>query len=186
MARRPRRDAQENRERLVEVAARLFAEHGLDAAPAAVAREAGVGVGTLYRHFPTREALVDAAYRHQLTAVCTSAADLLRTRPTGAAALHAWMLRFLDYATAKNGMSEALSSAIASGADPFADSHALLVAAVTDLLAAGRADATLRADVDPDDVLLLLGGTALTVDQHGTREQAHRLVGLLLDALVAR
>ncbi|MGW1787619.1 TetR/AcrR family transcriptional regulator [Streptomyces tubercidicus] len=101
------------------VAAQVFAEQGLDTAPAAIAKQAGVGVGTLYRHFPTREALIDAAYRHQLTLVCGKASGLL-TRIPVAEATQVWMEHFLDYATTKSGMSAALNAVIASGVAPAA------------------------------------------------------------------
>ncbi|PRY40475.1 TetR/AcrR family transcriptional regulator [Umezawaea tangerina] len=179
--RRTRSDALENRARLLEVAARVFAEQGLDTAPAAIAKQAGVGVGTLYRHFPTREALVDAAYRHQLTLVCDQAAELV-TRHPAAEATRLWMTHFIDYATAKTGMSEALNAIIASGVDPFVDSRALLTGAVATLLGAGAEDGSVRTDVASEDVLLLMGGIAYSV-QHGTKEQAGRLVDLLMDAL---
>ncbi|GAB2804646.1 TetR/AcrR family transcriptional regulator [Streptomyces daliensis] len=179
--RRTRSDALQNRERLLEVAAQVFADEGLETAPAAIAKRAGVGVGTLYRHFPTREALIDAAYRHQLTSVCARAADLLAEHPA-AEATRKWMEHFLDYATAKIGMSAALNAVIASGVDPYADSRALLTDAVEALLKAGARDGSLRGDVTSDDVLFLMGGVAYSV-QYGTREQARRLVGLLMDAL---
>jgi len=179
--RRTRSDALQNRARLLEVAARAFAEEGLDAAPAAIAQRAGVGVGTLYRHFPTREALVDAAYQHQLARVCETVADLVARYPAAEAA-RGWMAHFLDYAAAKSGMSAALDAVIASGADPFADSHALLVGAVGVLLEAGARDGTLRTDLTPDVVLLFMGGIAYSV-RHGTPAQAGRLVDLLMDAL---
>jgi AcrR family transcriptional regulator len=180
--RRTRSDALQNRERLLEVASQVFAEQGLDTAPAAIAKQAGVGVGTLYRHFPTREVLIDAAYRRQLTRVCEKAADLLRQH-TAAEATRAWMEHFLDYATAKNGMSEALNTVIASGTDPYADSRALLSTAVANLLEAGARDGSLRTDITSDDVLLFMGGTAQSAGQYGTREQARRLIDLLMDAL---
>jgi AcrR family transcriptional regulator len=140
-----------------------------------------VGVGTLYRHFPTREALVDATYRHQLTRVCETVADLVAGYPA-AEATRRWMAHFLDYATAKSGMSAALDAVVASGVDPFADSHALLTGAVGTLLEAGARDGTLRTDLTPEDVLLAMGGTAYSV-RHGTPAQAVRLVDLLMDAL---
>jgi AcrR family transcriptional regulator len=180
--RRPRSDALQNRERLLEVAAQVFAEQGLDTAPAAIARQAGVGVGTLYRHFPTREALIEAAYRRRLTRVCEKAADLL-TRHAAAEATRAWMEHFLDYATAKTGMSEALNTVIASGADPYADSRALLAQAVSTLLEAGARDGTLRTDTTSDDILLLVGGIAQAAGRYGTREQTLRLIDLVMDAL---
>ena len=180
--RRTRSDALQNRERLLEVAARAFAEEGLDAAPVSIARQAGVGVGTLYRHFPTREALIDAAYQHELSRVCDKAAELL-ARHTAAAATRAWMGYFLDYATAKRGMSEALNAVISSGADPYASSRTLLADAVGVLLEAGARDGTLRTDVSHDDVLLAMSGIAQSTGQYGTREQATRLIDLLMDAL---
>ena len=180
--RRTRSDALQNRERLLEVATRAFAEEGLGAAPVSIARQAGVGVGTLYRHFPTREALIDAAYQHELRRVCDKAAELL-TRHTAAAATRAWMGYFLDYATAKRGMSEALNAVIASGADPYASSRTLLTNAVGVLLEAGARDGTLRTDVSHDDVLLAMSGIAQSTGQYGTREQAARLIDLLMDAL---
>ncbi|MCT2588807.1 TetR/AcrR family transcriptional regulator [Streptomyces sp. N2-109] len=180
--RRTRSDALQNRERLLEVAAQVFAEQGLDTAPAAIAKQAGVGVGTLYRHFPTREALIDAAYRRRLTLVCEKAAELLPGH-TAAEATRAWMEHFLDYATAKSGMSEALNTVIASGVDPYADSRTLLVDAVSTLLEAGARDGSLRGDITPEDVLLFMGGIALSAGQYATREQAGRLVALLMDAL---
>ncbi|MFF8092552.1 TetR/AcrR family transcriptional regulator [Streptomyces sp. NPDC016675] len=179
--RRTRSDALQNRERLLEVAAQAFAEQGLDTSPAAIAKQAGVGVGTLYRHFPTREVLIDAAYRRQLTQVCEKANDLLAQYPA-AEATRMWMKHFIHYATAKSGMSEALNAVIASGIDPYSDSRALLTDAVATLLAAGTRDGSLRTDVPPDDVLLLMGGIAYSV-QHGTKEQARALVDLFMDAL---
>ncbi|MDQ0745838.1 AcrR family transcriptional regulator [Streptomyces africanus] len=179
--RRTRSDALQNRERLLEVAAQVFAEQGLDTAPAAIARQAGVGVGTLYRHFPTREVLIDAAYRRQLTQVCEKVNDLLTQHPA-AEATRMWMEHFIHYATAKSGMSEALNMVIASGIDPYSDSRALLTDAVATLLAAGARDGSLRTDLAPDTVLLLMGGIAYSV-QHGTEEQARPLVDLFMDAL---
>ena len=180
--RRTRHDALANRQRLLDVAARAFAEHGLDAATRSIAKEAGVGVGTVYRHFPTREALIDAAYQHELARVCDKAAELA-ARHTAAAATRAWMEYFLDYATAKRGMSAALNTVIASGADPYAASHTLLAGAVGALLEAGARDGTLRTDVSHDDVLLAMSGIAQSTGQYGTREQAARLIDLLMDAL---
>jgi AcrR family transcriptional regulator len=179
--RRTRSDALRNRARLLEVAAQAFAEEGLDTAPAAIAQRAGVGVGTLYRHFPTREALVDAAYRHQLARVCETVGELV-TRYPAAEATRRWVAHFLDYAAAKSGMSAALDAVVAAGADPFVDSLTLLTGAVGTLFEAGARDGTLRTDVTPDLVLLLMGGIAYSV-RHGTPAQAGQLVDLLMDTL---
>jgi AcrR family transcriptional regulator len=177
-----RADARRNRQRLLQAATDAFAAEGLSVPLDEIARRAGVGPGTLYRHFPTREALIDAAYQHELTRVCDKAAELL-ARHTAAAATRAWMGYFLDYATAKRGMSEALNAVIASGADPYASSHTLLTNAVSLLLEAGARDGTLRTDVSHDDVLLAMSGIAQSTGQYGTREQATRLIDLLMDAL---
>ncbi|WP_020659808.1 TetR/AcrR family transcriptional regulator [Amycolatopsis benzoatilytica] len=176
--RRTRRDALENRARLLEVAAQAFAEHGLATAPAAIAKKAGVGVGTLYRHFPTREALIDAAYRHQLAAVCERAPALLAEHPAEEA-FRRWLTGFLDYVRAKHGMSEALNAVIASGVDPYSDSRTMLLHAIGTFQAA---DGALRADVPSEDVLLLIGGVAYSA-QHCEEPQASRLIDLVLAAL---
>ncbi|MGW1267093.1 TetR/AcrR family transcriptional regulator [Streptomyces sp. NPDC002491] len=179
--RRTRSDALQNRERLLEIAARAFAEQGPEATPAAIARQAGVGVGTLYRHFPTREALLVAAHTRQITLVCEKAGDLV-ARHTGAEAIRAWLDHFLDHAMANSNMCAALNAALASDADPYAHTHTLLNDAVTTLIDAGARDGSLRADITPGDALLLVGSAAAWA-QHSTREQSHRLIELLMDAL---
>src|ERR1700722_1800300 len=158
-----RADAQRNRERLLEVAARVFAQAGPDVTLEAIAKEAGVGIGTLYRHFPTREALVDAAYRNELARLCDSVDELLRELPPDQA-LRVWMDRFVDYMTTKRGMGDALRALIASGGDPFSQSRDRLTAAVAALLQAGVAAGTLRPDVSADDVLVGLSGITLAID----------------------
>lgn len=179
--RKTRSDALQNREHLLEVAARVFAERGVDIAPAAIAKEAGVGVGTLYRHFPTREALIVAAHHRQLTLVHEKSADLAARFPASEAT-RTWIRHFLDFAAATSGMCTALNAVITADANPYADSHSLLTEAVTALLDAGAHDGTLRTDVTADDVLLLVGSLTCTV-QHTTPEQRLRIVDLLMDAL---
>jgi AcrR family transcriptional regulator len=184
-ARPLRADAQRNRDRLLEVAVRAFSRDGPDVTLDAIAKEAGVGIGTLYRHFPTREALIDAAYRSELARLCDSAADLLRDMPPDEA-LRAWMDRFADYMTTKRGMGDALRALIASGGDPFSESRGRLTAAVTTLLRAGAAADTLRSDVEPDDVLVSLSGISLATAGPERRDQAGRLLDLLMDGLRPR
>ncbi|MEV7020075.1 helix-turn-helix domain-containing protein [Streptomyces sp. NPDC093991] len=179
--RRTRSDALQNRERLLEVVVRVFAEEGMDTTPAAIAKQAGVGVGTLYRHFPTREALLVAAHSRQLSLVCETAPGLV-ARHSAAEATRTWLGHFLDHAMANSNMCAALNAVIASGVDPYAESHALLTDAVTTLLDAGARDGSLRQDVTPGDVLLLVGAVASSA-QHGNREQATRLIDLLMDAI---
>ncbi|MET7370221.1 helix-turn-helix domain-containing protein [Streptomyces sp. NPDC005566] len=179
--RRTRSDALQNRDRLLEIAARAFAEQGPQATPAAIAKQAGVGVGTLYRHFPTREALLVAAHSQQIARVCEKATDLA-ARCTAAEATRAWLEHFLDHAMANSNMCAALNAALAPDVDPYAHTHTLLNGAVTTLLDAGARDGTLRADITPGDALLLVGSVASSA-QHSTKERAHRLVELLMDAL---
>ncbi|PZG14097.1 TetR/AcrR family transcriptional regulator [Nonomuraea aridisoli] len=177
-----RADAQRNRERVLAAAVRAFSEHGPEASVNLVAKEAGVGIGTLYRHFPTREALIEAAYRNELTAVCDAVTGVLEAHPP-LEAMRVWMDRFLDYMTTKIGMADALRAVIASGGDPYAQSRTLLDEAVGRLLAAAQEAGEIRADADAHDVLISLSGIALAAGAPERREQARRLVGLLIDGL---
>ncbi|HEY6747399.1 MAG TPA: helix-turn-helix domain-containing protein [Mycobacteriales bacterium] len=177
-----RADARRNRDRLLEVAVRAFSQDGPDVPLDAIAREAGVGIGTLYRHFPTREALVEAAYRTELDRLCDAAPVLLGELPPEQA-LRAWMDRFVDYMTTKRGMAGALKPLIASGGNPYAHSRDRMLAAVGSLLAAGTAAGAVRPDVAAADVLAALSGVTLAASG---REQAGRLLDLLADALRAR
>jgi AcrR family transcriptional regulator len=176
-----RADAQRNRDRLLEVAARAFAAGG-DPTLEAIAREAGVGIGTLYRHFPTREALVEAAYRNELARLCDAVGDLLQTNPPETA-LRLWMDRFVDYMTTKRGMKEALRAVVASGGNPFAHSRDRMVEALDLLLRAGAEAGTLRPDADATDLLAGLSGVSLASGEPAQRAQAGRLLDLLVDGL---
>ncbi|MBT2231754.1 TetR/AcrR family transcriptional regulator [Nonomuraea sp. NEAU-A123] len=177
-----RADARRNRDRLLDAAVRAFSQDGPEVTLDAIAKDAGVGIGTLYRHFPTREALVEAAYRNELTRLCEAAANLLRTMPPDQAT-RAWMDRFVDYMTTKRGMADALRAVIASGGNPFAESRDRLVGAIGSLLAAGAATGATRADVEPEDVLSSLGGVALVAAEHGQRDRTGRMLNLLMDGL---
>jgi AcrR family transcriptional regulator len=177
-----RADAQRNRDLLLASAVRLFSENGLDATLDAIAKDAGVGIGTLYRHFPTREALIEAAYRNELAVVCDAAPDLLASLPPEEAT-RAWMDRFIDYMTTKFGMAEALRAVIASGGNPYAHSRGRLVSSIEVLLEAAAAVGAIRTDVEADDVLVSLSGVALAAGAPSQRDQAGRLLDLLMDGL---
>ncbi|MFE9451906.1 TetR/AcrR family transcriptional regulator [Streptomyces sp. NPDC006739] len=177
-----RADARRNRERILEAAVRAFSEKGPDVAIDAIAKAAGVGSATLYRHFPTREALIEAAYRNELARVCDSATKLLAENPPDRA-LRLWMDAFIDYLAAKQGMADALRAAVASGADPFAETLDKLGAALGTLLHAGAGAGLLRPDIDPFDVGFSLAGVALITSSPDQRERAGRLLDLLLDGL---
>jgi AcrR family transcriptional regulator len=182
VARRLRSDAQRNREHLLEAAVAAFSADGPLITLESIARNAGVGIGTLYRHFPSREALVDAIYRSELARLCDSVPGLLESMPADQA-LRAWLVLFGEYMTTKRGMTEALRMVVASGADPFAESRGRLLAAFAALLAAGVADGTVRADVSADDVLASASGIWLAAGEEDQRAQALRMVDLLMDGL---
>jgi AcrR family transcriptional regulator len=173
-----RADARRNREKLLAAAVDAFAEHGTNASLEEVARRAGVGIGTLYRHFPTRAALVESAYRNEVDLLCRAADELLERHPSDEA-LARWMDRFVAYAAAKQGMKSALHELAAAGADPFAGVRGRMLEAIGSLLAAGVAAGTIRADVDAEDVLRAMGAVWLVDDA----EQARRLLRLLMDGL---
>ncbi|MEV7929719.1 MULTISPECIES: helix-turn-helix domain-containing protein [unclassified Kitasatospora] len=177
-----RADAQRNRDKILAAAVRVFSEEGLDAHFERIAREAGVGTGTLYRNFPTREALIEAAYRNEVARLCEAAAGLLATMPP-AEALRVWTRRFIDYATAKYGMADALRAVVASGSNPYADSHEMIQGALNSLMEAGAAAGTIRSDIRPTDMFAALAGIALTSAKPEQREQAERLLDLTLDGL---
>ena len=184
VADRPMRaDAQRNREQLLAAAVAAFSqEDASEVTLESVAKAAGVGIGTLYRHFPSREALVDAAYRSELARLCDSVPDLLAAMPADKA-MRTWMDSFVEYTMTKKGMSDALRMVIASGGNPFAESRSRLLAAFSALLAAGAADGTLRADLDPADLLASMSGVSLVAATRAKREQAGRLLDLLMDGL---
>jgi AcrR family transcriptional regulator len=181
-ARPLRADAQRNRDRLLHAAVRAFSQVGPDVTLDAIAKDAGVGIGTLYRHFPTRESLVEAAYRNELARLCDAVTDLLQAMPPDEAT-RTWMDRFVDYMTTKRGMADALRAVIASGGNPYAQSRDRLIAAITTLLHAGAAAGTVRSDVEPGDVLASVSGVSLAAGEPAQRDQARRLLDLLMDGL---
>ena len=177
-----RADAQRNRDKLLDAAVRAFSRGGPEVTLEAIARDAGVGIGTLYRHFPTREALVEAAYRNELARLCDVVPELLAAEPPDQA-MRIWMDRFVDYMSTKHGMADALRAVIASGGNPFAESRDRLLAAVTALLEAGVAAGTLRSDITPSDVLTSLSGVSMVTANQAQPDQARRILDLLIDGL---
>jgi AcrR family transcriptional regulator len=175
-----RADAVRNREALLEAATRTFAASVTEPSMRAIAREAGVGIATLYRHFPTREVLVDAVYQDQVQRL-TQGADTLLERLPPSEAMRAWMDLFGDWLLTKHGMVDTLRSMIDSGEITLAETRGELLAAVTSILQAGSAAGSLRSDVTADDVAASILGI-FTVTS-GRREQAGRLLDLLVDGL---
>lgn len=182
-AERPlRADARRNREKILAAAVRVFTEEGLSAHYERVAKVAGVGTGTLYRNFPTRDSLIEAAYRNEVARLCDAVPGLLAELPPQEA-LRAWMDRFLDYATAKLGMAEALRAVVAAGSDLHGPSHAMISEAITTLREAGVLAGVFRTDVRAGDLFAALAGIALTSGAPEQREQAERLLDLTMDGL---
>ncbi|MGW4769009.1 TetR/AcrR family transcriptional regulator [Nocardia sp. NPDC004278] len=179
-----RADAQRNRDKILSAAVRVFAEDGLDAHLDRIAKEAGVGSGTLYRNFPTREVLIEAAYRNELAKLCDAAPQLLESMPPELA-LRAWMGRFIDYATAKLGMADALRALVESGVDPYVRSKDMMLDALTSLLEAGSRAGAIRSDIGATDMFAALTGIALASGKVEQRQQAERLLDLTFDGLRA-
>jgi len=178
-----RADAQRNREKLLSAATEAFAAEGEDAALESVAARAGVGIGTLYRHFPNRDALVVAAYQHEVDALCGTAADLLAAGQPADEALRAWTERFADYVATKRRMGNALRSAVASDSPLFAQTRERIVGALRLLLEAGVASGTLRSDVDPKDFMRVINGIWYLPDGIQWREDVGRMLELVIDGL---
>ncbi|WP_067966882.1 TetR/AcrR family transcriptional regulator [Mycolicibacter icosiumassiliensis] len=177
-----RSDARRNRERLLSAAAAAFgASDGSPVPLESVARDAGVGIGTLYRHFPNREALVEAVYRAELGDVAAVAEQLL-TRHPPKVALRRWMDRYAGFVAAKRGMAESLRVIVESGAMQPNETRERIVGAVDLVLRAGAQDGSLRADVRADDVVSSLIGIFLT---SGSSEQTGRLLDLLVAGVAA-
>jgi AcrR family transcriptional regulator len=175
-----RADAQLNRDRLLEAAASAFATEGSDTSLKAIAQVAGVGIGTLYRRFPTREDLIEATYRNETARLCASAGVLLDSLDP-LAALREWAGRFFDYLLTKRGMSDALPSILSARVGLRAESRTLLRDAIATLLAAGSC---FRDDLSADDVMMALGGITLIAGNEDQRELATRLLDLLLVGIV--
>jgi AcrR family transcriptional regulator len=177
-----RADAQRNRDRLVEVAAQMFASDGVDASLEEIAKRAGVGIGTLYRHFPTREHLVEVVYRREVEGLCHAAEDLAREHPADVA-LELWMQRFVDYIATKRGLATSLRLLLTANSTLFSDTSGRVSSAMRSLVEAAAASGKIRADVDASDVMHALGGIYSAPNTPDWRERSGRLVKLLMDGL---
>jgi AcrR family transcriptional regulator len=180
--RRLRADAERNRARLLDVARAAFASGQVPVTLEQIARDADVGIGTLYRHFPTREALVEALYRQELADLCASAGDLLAALPPERA-LRTWMDRFAGYVRAKREMADALRAVFAAGAVTVSEARDQLAAAVQTILDAGIAAGTLRDDVRADDIVATIVGMFTATSLAGGQEQLQRMFDLLMNAV---
>jgi AcrR family transcriptional regulator len=173
-----RADARRNRDKLLDVAAAAFAEAGAGVSLEDIARRAGVGIGTLYRHFSTREHLVEQVYRHEVEALGASADELARTHAPDAA-LAEWMQRFVFYIAAKRGMADSLRILLTTNSDLFAKASGLMSVTLQRLLDAAAAGG----DITAADLLQVLSGLYSAPAGPDWQDRARRLIGLLMDGL---
>ncbi len=180
-----RADAARNRERLIAEARRFFGAGDATVPLDSVAQAAGVGVATLYRNFPTREALVEAVYRSELDALAADA-DALLAGHGALDALRLWMDGYARFVAAKRAMRDALRIALTSPTASTPETRARIRAVVARFTTAGAADGTIRGDVEPDDVTLSLAGAVLMTAASTDASQQRRLLDLLIDGLRPR
>lgn len=179
-----RADARRNREALLAKARELFANGCFDLRFDDYARLAGVGTGTLYRHFPTRAALAEAVYREEITAMCSRARELQSTLPA-AQALAAFLRDFVNHLHTHEGLARTLATLMAGRSDALADGGRELDQVIADLLAAGVEDGSIRDDVGAGAVMMVLQGIC-TAGDPGSRDDADGAITLVLDGLRRR
>ncbi|MFF0311339.1 TetR/AcrR family transcriptional regulator [Streptosporangium sp. NPDC004379] len=177
-----RADARRNREALLSAARQAFLGGDTDAHVEDIARSAGVAVGTLYRHFETREALIEEVYRKEVDDLCAAPADLL-TRHAPEEALRRFLLLLVDHAAVGKGMSVALESIMATDSPVFDDARTRMANALTRLLDAGSTAGTVRGDVTGPTLLRALGGICAMRVSEGWLDEARQVTALLLDGL---
>ena len=182
---RLRSDAARNRERLLKAATAVFSAGGADASLETVARRAGVGIGTLYRHFPTREALYEAVYRHEVQQLCDLARGINDER-SPVEAIRRWLRSWVEFVATKKGMIEALAVTVAGDSELHAHSSEQLRKAADILLERAVAAGEIRADIRPEDLIRALVGLCYMHHQAGWQAHVLRLVDVLVDGLRLR
>jgi AcrR family transcriptional regulator len=182
IVRKPRADAVRNRERVLEAAKAVFSAGGPDASLEAVARRAGVGIGTLYRHFPTRQSLFEAVYRREVQQL-GELAEQLKGEAAPVDALRRWLRSNVEFVATKKGMSAALALAVQGSSELSAYSFDRLTKAVGALLDRAVAAGEIRSDISPEDVLRTLVGMCYMHDQPGWQKSVLRMVDVFVDGL---
>lgn len=178
--RRPKRaDARRNYDKLIEAARAAFTDKGADASLEDIARRADVGIGTLYRHFPTRQALLEATYLEEVEALCASADELCDLEPWDA--LTRWLRRFADYVSTKKALSAELLGTMGTNSELFAECHTAIFAAGGPLLERAQAAGVVRPDVTANDALRLVSGVLMV--RSAAPEEINRLLNLAMDGL---
>jgi AcrR family transcriptional regulator len=178
-ARKPRTDAQANRERILEVAKQAFTRSGADASLDEIAKQAGVGAGTLYRHFPTRDALIEAVYHTEVDKLAAAQVEL-SAKLAPMEALRAWMMLFVDYIAAKQIIAPALNSVVGGPSRLYESSRAQVSGAIEALVKRAIKSGDLRKDLEPFDLLRALIGVSNVATGPDWQQSARRLVDILL------
>jgi len=179
LQRKPRADALRNRERILDVAKEAFARHGANASLDDIAKQVGVGPGTLYRHFPTREELLQAVYRSEMEKLAAAERKFAQSMPP-IEALRAWLLLFVDAIETKQIIAPALSALIGDPKKVFAASHDQLHEALSALVQRAIKSGDMRKDTDPMDLLRALVGVAHVATSPDWQQSAKRLVDILI------
>jgi len=177
--RKPRTDAQRNRERILEAAKEAFSRSGANTSLDDIARQAGVGAGTLYRHFPTRENLLEAVYRTEVEKLAAAERKFSETLPP-VEALRAWMFLFVDYIAAKQIIAPALNALLGDPKKVFEASYAQVWGAIRALVKRAIKSGNIRKDLDPIDLLRALIGVANVATSPDWQQSARRLVDILI------
>jgi AcrR family transcriptional regulator len=180
--RKPRADSARNRQLLIDAAKAGFSEAGLNVSLEEIARRAGVGIGTLYRHFPSREAVVEAVYRREVEQLAEAVPQLLE-KSTAGAALHQWMHLFVDYIATKRLIAPSLAAAVGKSPTLYASSLELITNAISTLVKRAVASGEVRKDIDPSDLLRAMVGVSYGNPDLGWEASARRLIDLLMDGL---
>jgi AcrR family transcriptional regulator len=177
--RKPRTDAQRNRESILETAKKAFTRSGANASLDDIAREAGVGAGTLYRHFPTRDSLLEAVYRTEVEKLAAAEQKFAQTM-TPVEALRAWMLLFVDYIAAKQIIAPALNTLVGGPSKVFEATRAQIQGAIDALVKRAIKSGDIRRDLDPFDLLRALIGVSNVASSPDWQQSARRLVDILI------
>jgi AcrR family transcriptional regulator len=179
ISRKPRTDAQRNRERILEVAKEAFTRSGANASLDDIARDAAVGAGTLYRHFPTRDALIEAVYRTEVEKLAAAERKFTEAMPP-IQALRAWMLLFVDYIATKQIIAPALNTFVGGPSKLYEGSRAQIQGAIDALVKRAIKSGDIRKDLDPFDLLRALVGVSNVASTPDWQQSAKRLVDILI------
>jgi AcrR family transcriptional regulator len=177
--RKPRADAERNRDRILEIAKDAFTRFGAEASLDDIAKQAGVGAGTLYRHFPSREALIEAVYRTEVAKLAGAERNFAEAMPP-IEALRAWMMLFVDYIAAKKIIAPVLNTLLGGASEVFESSHAQIWDAIRSLVKRAIKNGDIRKDLDPIDLLRALIGVSNVATGPDWQQSAKRVVDILI------